>query len=107
MRVIKNVLEEELESSLRQQAAYIQEINSIPKGVLVRKEIRGHVYYYLMFRENGKVKFVYKGKLSKEKIDEFEKAKLTRVKYRKLLADIKKQISFLKKALNAKEIRSI
>lgn len=107
MNVIKNVLEEELENSLRQQKAYEKAIKNIPKGVLVKKEIKGKHYYYLMFRENGKVRFVYKGKASPGEIKQYEEFKQTRAKYKKLLSDIKKQISFLRKALNAKEIRSI
>lgn len=107
MQVIKGVLEEELENSLRREAAYIKEIDSLPKGVLVRKIIKGHGYYYLMFRDKGKVKFVYKGKLSVREIKQYEDAKKMRAKYRNLISQVRKQISFLRKALRAKEIRSI
>lgn len=106
MKVIKGVLEEELENSIRQEAAYIKALNAIPPGALVKKEIKGRFYYYLMMREKGKVKFIYKGKLSKEEIKEYNEAKKLRAKYRKLLSQVRKQISFLKKALHAKEIRS-
>ena len=60
-----------------------------------------------MLREKGKVKFIYKGKISKEEIKKYEEAKKMRAKYRNLLSQIKKQITFLKKALNAKEIRTL
>lgn len=106
MKVIKGVLEEELENSIRQEAAYIKALNAIPPGALVKKEIKGRFYYYLMMREKGKVKFIYKGKLSKEEIKKYNEAKNLRAKYRKLLSQVRKQISFLKKALHAKEIRS-
>lgn len=107
MKVIKGVLEEELENSIRQEAAYIKALNAIPPGVLIKKQIKGHSYYYLMLREEGKVKFIYKGKASKEEIKKYEEAKRMRAKYRKLLSQVKKQISFLRKALRAKEIRSV
>lgn len=107
MKVIKGVLEEELENSIRQEATYIKALNAIPPGVIVKKKIKGHIYYYLMMREKGKVKFIYKGKISKEEIEKYEEAKKMRAKYRKLLSQIKKQITFLKKALNAKEIRTL
>ena len=107
MKVIKGVLEEELENSLRQESAYIKALDAIPAGVLVKKEIRGHSYYYLMLREKGKVKFIYKGKISREEIKKYEEAKKMRAKYRKLLSQARKQISFLRKALRAKEIRSV
>lgn len=106
MNVIKGVLEEELENSIRQEAAYIKALNAIPPGVIVKKKINGHIYYYLMMREKGKVKFIYKGKISKEEIKKYEEVKKMRAKYRKLLSQVKKQITFLKKALNAKEIRT-
>lgn len=107
MKVIKGVLEEELENSIRQEAAYIKALNAIPPGVIVKKKIKGNIYYYLMMREKGKVKFIYKGKISEEEINKYEDAKKMRAKYRELLSQIKKQITFLKKALNAKEIRTL
>ncbi|MBI5181336.1 MAG: hypothetical protein HZA06_00305 [Nitrospirae bacterium] len=106
MKVIKGVLKEELENSLRQEAAYIKALNDIPAGALVRKEIKGHSYYYLTLREKGKVKFIYKGKISKEEIKKCEEGKKMRAKYRKLLSQVRKQVSFLRKALHAKEIRT-
>ncbi len=106
MRVIKGVLEEELENSVRQEAAYIKALKDLPAGALVRKEIKGHAYYYIILREKGKIKFIYKGKISKEEIKKYEDAKKMRAKYRKLLSQVRNQISFLKKALHAKEIRS-
>lgn len=107
MKVIKGVLEEELENSLRMKKEYEKAINALPKGALVKKAIRGHSYYYLMQREGIKVKFAYKGKLSKEEIKRHEEVKKLRAKYRNLLSQVKKQIAFLRKALRGKEIRSI
>src|SRR4030042_236680 len=103
MKVIKGVLEEELENSLRMKKEYEKTIKSLPQGALVRKEIRGHSYYYLMKREGQKVRFVYKGKLPKEEIKKYEDAKRLRAKYRNLLSQIKKEITFLRKALRGKE----
>jgi len=73
----------------------------------VKKEIKGHNYYYLIMREEGKVRFIYKGKVSKDEVKRFDEAKKMRAKYRKLLSQVRKQISFLRKALRAKEIRSV
>ena len=69
--------------------------------------IKGHNYYYLMVREKGKVRFIYKGKLSKDEVKRFGELKKMRAQYRKLLSQVRRQISFLKKALRAKEIRSV
>lgn len=107
MKVIKGVLEEELENSLRQEKAYRKALQAIPAGALIKKNIKARDYYYLVLREEGQVKFIYKGKLSKEEIKKYEENRKMRAKYRKLLSELKKQISFLRKALRAKEIRSV
>lgn len=107
MQVIKGVLEEELENSLRMKAEYEKALGALPKGALVEKEIHGHIYYYLMRREGNKIKFDYLGKLSQEGIDKYEKIKLARDRYRKLISQLNKQIKFLRRALRGKEIRSL
>lgn len=107
MKVIKNVLQEELQNARRQQAAYQKALHAFPKGSLVKKEIKGHLYYYLVFRDNGKVCLTYKGKLSREEVKKYADARKMREKYKKLLFQLKAQISFLQKALRAKEIRSV
>ena len=107
MKIIKGVLEEELENSLKMKEEYERAIAALPKGVLVKKEIKGHSYYYLMWRVGKKVNFEYKGKLKKDEIKRNEEAKKLRAKYRKLLSQVKKQITFLRKALRGKEIRSL
>ncbi len=107
MKIIKGVLEEELRNSLRMKEEYEKALASLPKGALVKKKIKGHSYYYLIRREGKKVKFEYKGKLSPEEIKKYEEAKILRSKYRKMLSQVNRQISFLKKVLNGKKIRSV
>lgn len=106
MKVLKGVLKEELENSLRQESAFRKALDEIPPGALVKKKIKGHSYYYLIKRIEGKVQFDYLGKISREDIKKYEEAKRMRAKYRKQLSQIKKQIAFLRKALRAKEIRT-
>ena len=104
MGVIKGVLREELENSLRMKNDYERELAKLPKGSLVKKNIKGYYYYYLVFREGGRVKFIYKGKkVSEEDIKKYKEAKEYRAKYRKLLSQVKKQIRFLRSALRGKE----
>ena len=103
MGPIKGVLKEELENSLQMKADYERELAKLPKGSLIKKKIKGHEYYYLLLRENGKVKFIYKGKVSKEEIKKYQEAKEYRAKYRNLLSQVKKQIKFLRSALRGKE----
>ena len=103
MKVIKSVLEEELANSLAMKQNYERELAKLPKGSLVKKKIKGHEYYYLVAREEGKVRFIYKGKLSNKEIQKYKEAKEYRAKYRKLLSEIKKQIKFLRSTLRGKK----
>jgi hypothetical protein len=103
MGVIKGVLAEELENSLQMKSDYERELAKLPKGSLIKKIIKGHEYYYLLLRHRGKVKFIYKGKVSGEEIKKYKEVKEYRAKYRKLLSKAKKQIRFLRSTLRGKE----
>jgi hypothetical protein len=104
MGVIKNVLREELENSLRMKEQYERELAELPKGSLVARNIKGHVYYYLIMREAGKFKSIYKGKSVPDKEQhKYAEAKRLRAKYRKALSKLKKQIRYLEGALRGKE----
>ncbi|MFC1645990.1 hypothetical protein ACFL2Y_02295 [Candidatus Omnitrophota bacterium] len=103
MGVIKGVLKEELENSLQMKADYERELSKLPKGSLIKKKIKGHEYYYLLLREKGKVKFIYKGKASIGEVKKYKQAKEYRAKYRRLLSQVKRQIRFLRSTLRGKE----
>jgi hypothetical protein len=98
--VIKSVLKEELRNSRQLKRQYEIRLKALPKGSLVKKKIKNHQYYYLVLREKGKVRFVYKGKkVSTAEIKKYNQAKNLRAKYRKLLSQVNKQIKFLEKSL--------
>jgi len=101
--VIKGVLAEELQNSLRMKKEYEAALRKLPEGCLSVKKIRGREYYYLVKRINKKVKYIYRGKISKEERKKYEEAKILRAKYRKLLSQVKKQIRFLRSSLRGKE----
>ncbi len=103
MGAIKGVLREELKNSLQMKKNYERELAKLPKGSLVKKKIKGHIYYYLLLRDEGKVKFIYKGKVSKKEIKMYKEAKELRAKYRNLLSQVKKQVKFLRSTLRGKE----
>ena len=103
MRIIKSVLGEELENSLRTKREYEKALSHLPKGALVSKIIKGHKYYYLVKRIGKKIKYIYKGKISDEEKKKYDEAKKLRSKYRRLLSQVKKQIKFLKRSLRGKE----
>ena len=101
--VIKGALAEELENSLRMKKEYEEALSRLPKGCLAIRKIRGHEYYYLVKRIGKKVKYIYKGKISEEEKKKYSEAKELRAKYKKLLAQVKKQIRFLRSSLRGKE----
>jgi hypothetical protein len=101
---IKELLREELENSLRMERDYQRELAKLPRGCIVRKVIGERVYFYLAFRENGRVRFQYKGrKLDDRVVAKYSEAKRLRVQYRRLLSDVRKQVKFLRKAFSAKQ----
>ena len=101
--VIKGVLAEELENSLRMKKEYDEVLGKLPKGCISIKKIKGHEYYYLVKREGKKVKHIYRGKISGKEKKKYEEAKILRAKYRQLLSHVKKQIRFLRSSLRGKE----
>lgn len=101
MAAIKGVLKEELKNSLQLKKAYERELAKLPKGSLHKAKRKGHEYYYLVLRVKGKVKLIYKGKLSDSEIKKYKETKQMRAKYRKLLSQVKKQIRFLKQSLKS------
>lgn len=101
--VIKGALAEELRNSLRMKKEYDIALRRLPKGCLSIKNIRGHRYYYLVRRERGKLKYTYKGQVTKEEISKYNEAKELRIKYRRLLSRTKKQIKYLRSSLRGKE----
>ena len=104
MGIIKGVLKEELDNSIQMKKDYEKALNSYPGGCFVKKQISGHIYYYLAVREGKKVKFIYKGKkISQEDKEGLEKSKRLRKKYKELIQQLNKQIKYLRKSLRGKE----
>lgn len=104
MGLIKGVLKEELENSLRLKEGYKRELKARPGGSIIKKSIHGHSYYYVAYRDGGKVRFIYKGKeLSREFREAFDKSKRLRVKYKGLIRQLNARIKYLEKALCGKE----
>jgi hypothetical protein len=102
MGVIKGVLKEELENSREMLKSYQREIANV-KGCLIRKKIGKRYYYYLAKRQGAKVRFIYKGPISAEVRDTYAKQRKLLRKYKKLLAQVKSQIRFIRRALRGKE----
>jgi hypothetical protein len=102
--IIKGVLKEELANSLRMKKQYEMELAKLPIGSLVKRKIKGQIYYYLVFRKAGEFKCRYMGKqVPGDLALKYREGKSLRAKYRRLLSHLKKQIRFLSGALRGKE----
>ena len=107
MKIIKGVLEDELKKAVLAEKDYEKNLAGLPRGVLVKKYVKGRQYCYLMSRENGKVRFEYKGKLMGKDVQYYETVKKERALYRNRLSEVRKRVAFLKKVLRGKELRAL
>ncbi|MEZ4819497.1 MAG: hypothetical protein R3A45_06240 [Bdellovibrionota bacterium] len=102
MEQIKAILREELNNSISMQQKFEQSLHNLPKGSIVEKEIGNHLYHYRAYREGGKVKFEYLGKLSARELQVLHSKQKSRKQISQSIRDLKKQIAFLERALNEK-----
>ena len=68
--IVRGILREELERSQQMEDLYLKELESLPKGSIQVKVIRGRKYHYRCFRDEGKVKSVFVSRDKVEKISE-------------------------------------
>ena len=106
MKIIKSVLEDELKKAVLAEKDCEKSLAGLPRGVLVKKYVKGRQYCYLLSREKGKVRLEYKGKLLGRDIQYYETIKKDRALYRNTLSGIRKRIAFIRKMLRSKEIRA-
>jgi hypothetical protein len=102
MDVIKDMLREELENSLRIKERYLEELENIPKGCLRTKVIHGHEYLYRVYRQGYKVKIAYVGKPSPEHIEKHKKNLEIRKSYKESIKKLDQQIRYLRKVINVR-----
>ena len=107
MKIIKGVLTEELKKAVLAEKDCEKTLAGLPRGVLVKKYVKGRQYCYLMSREKGKVRFEYKGKLMGKDVQYYETIKKDRAWYRNQLSEVRKRIAFIKKILRGKELRAL
>lgn len=96
---IREVLQEEMANSRRLEKRYAARIARLPRGSIVQKRIRGRLYDYLAYREGGRVRFEYKGRLAPKVREKYLQAKMERARLRGLLAQARRQIRYLERAL--------
>ena len=86
MGVLDSVMREEYDRINRIMHNIEVEINSLPKGYISEKKIKGKIYYYLQYRENNKVKSSY---LKKETVDSYRAL----IEHRK---ELEKELKYMK-----------
>jgi len=100
LEILNGVLKEELERLKNLEKSYEQKIAELPKGSLIKKNIKGNIYYYLNYRKSGKGVFEYVGKLNKEKLEKMKEKISERRKLVKLKRQVKKNTKNLEKMIN-------
>ncbi len=99
---IKDVLKEELANSSRMARGYARELAGLPPGSLVRKHIKGHYFYYLVYRQGSKVKTAYKGRLTSAEVQEYREKTAKRRRLKARLSQVKKQVRYLRSVLRGR-----
>ena len=99
MKILNGVLNEELDRLNKLKENYEKQIAKLPKGSLIRKNIKGNIYYYLNYRQEKKKIFKYIGKLARRKLENLLDKIEERRKLEKLNKQAKKDIKKLEKML--------
>lgn len=102
---VKGVLKGELGVILGKISSYRKAMLAIPPGSLVEKKIKGKQFFYRAYRDGRKVRFAYVGKLSQEGQEKARKAASMRMRYRKIISDLKKQAIYLRRVLHERKRR--
>ena len=101
MSIIDEVLFEEYERSLRISRALENENRDLPKGSIQKKKINNNEYYYLMYREQGKVISQY---VAEADVDELARQIALRKENQKLLKEQAQSRKKIEKALGREYI---
>jgi len=99
MKILNGVLNEELDRLNQLKKNYEIQIVKLPKGSLIRKNIKGNMYYYLNYRQEKKKIFKYIGKLPSKELENLLDKIEERRKLEKLNNQVKKDIKKLEKMI--------
>jgi len=99
MKILNGVLNEELDRLNKLKKNYEKQIAKLPKGSLIRKNIKGNIYYYLNYRQEKKKIFKYIGKLPGKELENLLDKIEERRKLEKFNKQVKKDIKKLEKMI--------
>ena len=101
MPILENTLEEEYARSLRVTAALEREIAGLPKGSIRKREIGGHEYYYLQWREGKKVRSLF---VKREDLAELRRQLELRKSHEEALKEQEEARKLIERALGRKPV---
>ncbi len=102
MEIFDGIIEEELNRLKNLKRQYEHELSGYIKGCLIKKNIKGHIYYYLNYRDNKKKVFKYLGKLGESEVSDIKKKIEKRRNIKKLYSQVKMNIKRLERISNGK-----
>ena len=95
MNVLRSVLKDSKDYYRKLDAEIKKRLSKLPEGSVKKRNLRGHVYYYLQKREGSKVVHKY---LGKEKPSELEGQLKERKELKAELKKVQDALKFLKRA---------
>lgn len=96
MSILDGIMQEEYDRLNRDINKIELEIEQLPKGYISKKRINHLLYYYLQFRENGKVKSVY---LKSDEVEAYRKLIARRNELLRNLKEMQADLAKLEKVL--------
>ena len=96
MSVLDSVLKEEYDRISRIIYSVQKELEELPKGYISEKKIKGHIYYYLQYRENRKMKTIY---IKKNEVDAYRNLISHRKELEKDLKELNQSLKKLERVL--------
>ncbi|MBA3051737.1 MAG: hypothetical protein ABII20_07230 [Candidatus Omnitrophota bacterium] len=103
MEILKGVLKEELSRLQSLKKSYENKLKKLIKGCLIKKEIKGNVYYYLNYRDGQKAIFKFLGRPDKGQLAQLRNDIDERRKIRRLHIQVKKDIAKMEKMVYGKK----
>jgi hypothetical protein len=98
---LRNVLMEEYERKVKNRKFYRKKLNALPKGSLVEKKRNDHSYFYLAYREDGKVVTKY---VKAAELDDLKKSIAKRNSIKSQCKSLSKHIDDLEKILKLNKV---
>lgn len=96
MTVLEEVLEEEYDRSIRLSGHVKEELATLPKGSVRTRNIKGHEYYYLNYRDGDKVRSDY---IPADQVDEVRQKVERRKQLKAVLKEQEQTRKQIKRAL--------